>query len=74
MKSAGKRSVDQARAEVDQAKFAGLWPALPESPGLELELELEDEHIPGGNVEATYLLWERRRRLDREQEGLRWNV
>jgi hypothetical protein len=69
-----KRSEKQAEARAEPEQFVGLWPALPETPELQLELELEDEIVAGGNVEATYLLWERRRRLDREQEGLRWSV
>ncbi|MDQ5824433.1 MAG: hypothetical protein M3441_09540 [Chloroflexota bacterium] len=72
MTSPATRHVEQPSAKFDQGPLTGLWPALPESP--EPELELEDELVAGGNIEAAYLLWERRQRLDREQEGLRWSV
>ena len=68
----GRKSAGSAHAMPAPEQLTGLWPALPETPAL--ELELEDETMSGGNVEATYLLWERRQRLDREQEGLRWSV
>jgi hypothetical protein len=72
MPGAVRTSKGRGREKTASKDHIDLWPALPETAGP--ELEIEDEAIAGGNREATYLLWERRRRLDNEQKGLRWSV